>query len=66
MVSLLGKVNDLWEVAPLLDERAEYCDENPDDEDAPWTMEDKIFEACQANNVVCLIPIEAFLEVDIY
>lgn len=62
---LVGQSDDLWEVAPLLDERAEYCDENPDDEDAPWTMEDKIYEACQANNVVWLDTDWKHFEVDI-
>ena len=62
---IVGKSEDLWEVAPLLDERSEYCDENPEDEDAPWTMEDNIVNACNEHNVIWLDTDWKHFEVDI-
>ena len=62
---LVGRSQDVWEVAPLLDERAEYCDEHPDDEDAPWTMEEAIEEACQKHSVIWLDTDWKHFEVDL-
>ena len=62
---IVGRSDSIWEVSPLLDERAEYCDENPDDEDAPWTMEDKIVEACRENSVIWLDTDWKHFEIDL-
>ena len=62
---IVGRSEDLWNVAHLLDERSDYCDENPDDEDASWTMEDNIVNACSAHNVIWLDTDWKHFEIDI-
>ena len=52
-------------MAPLLDERADYCNEHPDDEDAPWTMEDQIVEACNTHTVIWLDTDWKHFEIDL-
>ena len=62
---LIGQSENLWEVAPLLDEREEYCNAHPDDEDAPWTMEEPIVEACDQYSVIWLDTDWKHFEVDL-
>lgn len=62
---LVGQSDDLWMVAPLLDERAEYCDNHPDDEEAIWNMEEPIFKACQERSVIWIDTDWKHLEADL-
>lgn len=62
---IVGSSDGVSVVSALLDERAEYCEENPDDEDAAWTMEDPIVEACNTHNVAWLDTDWKHFEIDI-
>ena len=51
---IIGDSDGVEAVSALLDERSEYCEENPDDEDAVWTMEEPIVAACNKHKVAWL------------
>ena len=62
---VVGQSDDVSVIAPLLDERAEYCNDHPDDEDAIWSMEEPIFNACQERSVIWLDTDWKHFEVDL-
>lgn len=62
---LVSKDGALWEVVPVMDERAEYAEENPDDWETVDEMDGKIGAACKEHGVLWLDTDWKHFEIDL-